>query len=150
MGAATAASIGGAKSTMTTAILTLSLAGFLLSLYISRKKAKGEKLVCLIGDDCDKVVRSRYSSVLGVSNETLGMLYYGAVAGTATLPLLGISTVFSIPITILLIITGGLAAIFSGALILIQTLILKEWCEYCLASAGISIAIFILEISSFS
>lgn len=125
-------------------ILISSGIGFCLSYYIYHKKERNEKLVCVIGDDCDKVVRSKYSALLGVDNEGLGMFYYGLVAVTAV-ALLAVpgSTVTLLP---LLATAGGLAALLSVILIFIQAFVIKEWCEYCIVSAGLSLFIFIIEL----
>jgi uncharacterized membrane protein len=103
----------------------------------------------MIGKDCDKVVRSAYSNILGLPNEWWGMVYYGGYA----LFLLGLGagggirlispSVFRV-IEQLAFFASGLAAVFSLFLIFVQAFLLREWCEYCLLSAGISIVIFSL------
>ena len=127
-------------------VLLLALSGFILSWYIYYKKRRNEKLVCIVGEDCDKVVHSKYSATLGIPNEVLGMLYYGLVVILSGAIVLGINTIASLPLLTILAVIGGIAALFSAILILIQAFILKEWCEYCLASAAISIFIFIVEL----
>lgn len=128
------------------AILVLAVIGFYVSWYIGHKKQRKEKLVCIIGEDCDKVVHSRYSKFLGVPLEIFGMLYYAVVAFLSILLLMGIGSIGALTVICILIGIGALAVLFSIALIYIQAYIIKEWCEYCLASAGISILIFALEI----
>lgn len=127
-------------------VLPLGLLGFIISWYIYYKKARNENLVCLIGQDCNKVLNSKYNKTFGLPNELLGMLYYGAVVLFMLVLLFGFNQIGFISLFVFLIIIGGLAAVFSVILIFIQAFILKEWCEYCLASAAISILIFIIEI----
>jgi uncharacterized membrane protein len=121
-------------------IIIAATVGFVLSIYIWRKKKQGEKLFCLIGDDCNRVVNSRYATTLGASNEIIGILYYAGIAIAFSLGLSGLVS-FSFwwltPIT-------GVAALFSVYLVSVQLFILKEWCEWCLVSAITSIIIFIL------
>lgn len=128
-------------------ILLLSVGGFVVSFHIYHKKRKEEPLTCIIGEDCEKVVRSKYSSLLlGIPNEVLGMLYYGVVTLLAAALLYGASTIFSFSLATVLYILACAAVLFSLILTLIQIFLLKEYCEYCLLSAAISLAIFILEL----
>ena len=124
-------------------IIILALIGFADSWYIYYKKTKKEKLVCILGDDCSKVINSKYSNILGMDNTVLGMLYY-----TFLIYIFWISNFnnfFNILLysNILLVITG-LAGSISLYLIYVQVYVLKDLCEYCLISAVINILIFII------
>jgi uncharacterized membrane protein len=46
----------------------------------------------------------------------------------------------------IMIVAGLLAALFSVYLLFVQFAVLKEWCEYCMISSAITIAIFIIEV----
>lgn len=127
-------------------ILILSCVGFFISFYILTKKKRNKKLVCVIGDDCDKVVRSKYSALFGVQNEILGMCYYTLTGIFAILFLYGVSSFGGISLSFVFLVISGIAALFSFVLICIQLFVIKEWCEYCLASALVSIAIFIFHL----
>lgn len=117
-------------------ILILALAGFAVSFNINRKKSNKEKLVCLIGEDCDKVVHSRYATTFGVDNQIFGMIYYFSIAVFAA-TLIGGLVWPSLIILLFKLATIG-AALFSIYLISVQAFILKEWCEWCLVSAFLS------------
>jgi len=96
----------------------------------------------VLGEDCNKVVYSRYAVTLGIPNELLGMLYYGLIAVLYGLFLAvpGLETAMTIlafqTVTLL-------AAVFSWYLIGVQLLVLKEWCEWCIASSVFSTLIFL-------
>jgi len=124
-------------------IIILALTGFLLAFYIYTTKRRGQKLICLIGEDCDKVVRSRWAEVFGIPNEIVGMLYYGLLAASyvalGAFPMLRSGLIQSG-----LTVASGFAALFSLYLLGIQAFRLKEWCEWCIASTLISIIIFLL------
>lgn len=120
-------------------ILVLALAGLAVAFYINYKKTKKEKLVCVIGKDCDKVVNSRYSSVFGIDNQILGMIYYLLLAAFAIFSLAGLvwpAIIFSV----FRLMTVG-AILFSIFLVGVQAFILREWCEWCLGSALINFLI---------
>lgn len=127
-------------------VLLLALAGLAVSGYIFYKKRKHEQLICFIGEDCNKVINSKFNTILGIPNEVLGLLYYGAVAVATLMVIMGVTTLLSISLPLVLTLTGGLAAAFAIILIFIQGAVIKEWCEYCLLSAGLSTAIFIIEL----
>jgi uncharacterized membrane protein len=122
-----------------------ALVGFAVSGYIFLKKQKHEKLVCFMGDDCNKVVNSKYNSLFfGIPNEVMGLGYYALVFFVAILLFLGVESIGLLPIAPLFLVGAGASALFAVYLLYAQYFLLKEWCEYCLTSAIASIAIFIL------
>ena len=128
-------------------ISLLAIIGFLLSWFIFSKKKRNKKLVCFIGKDCNKVLYSKYSKLFfGISNEALGMVYYGVVVLFAVLFFFGIEQISALSLIPFLLIITGAASVFSIVLIYLQAFVIREWCEYCLMSAGINIVIFILEL----
>lgn len=129
----------------TVAIIILALAGFLIAFYIYTTKRHGQKLVCLIGEDCDKVVRSRWAEIFSVSNEVLGIGYYGFLVLSYSTLVFFPALRFSL-VELGLAIASGLAALFSLFLTGIQVFRIKEWCEWCLASTLISVVIFLLVV----
>jgi len=126
-------------------MLLFSLGGLFVSWYINHKKENKEKLVCIVGKDCDIVVHSKWSSTFGISNEVFGMLYYALAAVASALLLLHIDVLVGISVKLVFMVLAGLSAAFSAFLIYIQGAVLREWCEYCLVSAGMSILIFIFH-----
>jgi uncharacterized membrane protein len=128
-------------------LLALSAVGFLISYHIHAKKKKAEKLVCYVGKDCDKVIHSEYNALIfGIHNEVLGMIYYGFAIVLTVLPFLSVSMLLGFPLTSILLVVSGLAALFSVILTFIQVFLLRELCEYCLISAAVSIAMFVVRI----
>jgi uncharacterized membrane protein len=119
----------------------LSLVGFLLASYIHRKKKSKKKLICPMRSNCDTVIHSDYSQIVGIPVEALGMTYYiftGLVY--SILFLLGI---WSTPIAIILIGISACSVLFSIYLVSIQAFILHHFCMWCTSSAITSILIFV-------
>ena len=129
------------------AIIPISLIGFVVSYHIYESKKRKKRLVCYVGKSCDAVVKSKYSTILGVPNEILGMLYYLISGIVVLVPYNGIFVVYGYSIRLLFVLLSGGAAIFSLGLIYIQGFILRDWCEFCLTSAGASILIFLLALN---
>jgi uncharacterized membrane protein len=132
-------------------ILLLSISGFFVSWHIWNSKKKKDHLTCIIGEtnSCDIVVKSKYNSFLGIPNEINGMLYYGLVTIASILLFTSLPVIEFIPLGYILLIAGAGSAVFSLYLIVVQSYVLKQWCEWCLVSAGLSIAILIVEIFAF-
>lgn len=126
-------------------IIFVAFSGLLLAAYIRHKKASKETLVCPLKSDCETVIFSDYSRFFGIPVELLGVAYYLAVAVAygvflavpTEMPQLVIFGMFSLTI---------IAFLFSLYLTFIQAFALKQWCTWCLASAGMCTAIFALTV----
>ncbi|HJN62983.1 MAG TPA: vitamin K epoxide reductase family protein [Candidatus Paceibacterota bacterium] len=128
-------------------ILPFSLLGLAVSWFIYHKKnRKKEKMVCYIGTDCDKVIHSRYSSVLGVPLEVLGVAYYLFLSLMVIATHLGSFTLFGFMIFDIVLIFSITAFVFSLYLTYIQGFVIRDWCEFCLISAFMSTIIFLIEV----
>ncbi|MAF13717.1 MAG: hypothetical protein CMI53_02380 [Parcubacteria group bacterium] len=127
-------------------IFPFAVIGFIISFYIFFKKSRQESLVCFTGQDCNLVVDSKYNKIFGFPNEILGMLYYLLVVGFIILGLEGVTEVANFSLSLILVFIATVAAGFSIFLIYVQALVLKHWCEYCIATAITTIAIFIIEL----
>jgi len=123
--------------------ITISaLLGFAIALYIFYKKSRQEKLVCIIGKDCNKVIESEYSKLWGIRLEFLGMIYYGLVALYYGVDGALLQNAFSLVDTV---VAGAsiLAFLLSLYLTVIQFVVLRDLCEWCLASGILSTVIFL-------
>jgi uncharacterized membrane protein len=120
-------------------IISLGLFGFILASYIHRKKTAKKKLVCPMRSNCETVIHSDYSKLLGIPVEVLGMCYYAFIALSY-----GIYHVVYIPQFVLIILSGiSLSAVlFSTYLISLQAFVIRQWCTWCLCSAITSAIIF--------
>lgn len=123
----------------------LAAFGLGLCLHILRKKRQPKPMVCMLGADCNKVVKSEFSTFLGVGLEFYGIGYYA-------LSLAFYAAAFVWPDAFALeakfLATGfAMAAFcFSAYLTFVQAFYIKSWCSWCLTSAAISTLIFILAV----
>jgi uncharacterized membrane protein len=124
--------------------------GFFIARHIYRHKKDVENvpLTCPVGFDCTTVVHSDYSRILGVRVEVLGMIYY-ALISLSYLFLIFMPDNLPILVIGLLLGISSLAFLFSVYLTGVQAFILKNWCSWCLVSAGLSVIIFLLNIFAY-
>ena len=105
---------------------------FFLHLQHLRFLKSGKKIFCLLGENCEAVVESKYGVTLGVKNELWGLGFYFLVL---LLSLTQLNS-FILPLSFL-------AAIFSVYLTYLQTFVLKKFCSWCLLAIAVNFAIFI-------
>ena len=122
-----------------TTLIVLSLLGFVDAVYLVWKSRIKKPLVCPIGQDCNKVLESKWGKVFFIKNDILGLLFYvGVIIGSVLL-----LSEFSEKIKIVLILASGIAVLFSIFLVFIQAKVIKNYCFYCLISALINVLIFL-------
>src|SRR3989344_2423105 len=132
-------------------LIFAAFGGFLLAFYIRHKKQAHEKMVCPLDSDCDAVIYSEYSKFFGIPVEILGLFYYGLIAVSYALFL--VFPVFASPLVVFSVFAFTTAAfLFSLYLTFIQAFALKQWCTWCLISAGFCAVVFAtaLGVSEFS
>jgi uncharacterized membrane protein len=111
-----------------------SIIGLIVSFYIYTQKKNKTSLICPREVHCDRVTGSTYATTVGIPNELLGIGYY-SIAGVLH------ALVFAWPIFLtpliawfLTILTAG-ALLFSLYFIILQALVIRAWCLWCLGSA---------------
>lgn len=129
---------------MTPYIITIiiALVGFVLAAMIRHKKKVGQPLVCPIGFDCESVVNSSYGKFFGFDIATIGVGYYGLIVALYGFFLLLPNLVPDYLYVVGFLLSVG-AVVFSIYLIIIQALVIREWCLWCILSAVTSIALLI-------
>lgn len=124
-------------------IVLLGLAGFLISFYIYKKKKTKKKLICPRRSNCETVIHSDYSKILGIPVEVLGIFYYFFISSSYVVT--SIFGFWSSYVSIALVGVSMCSVLFSIYLVSIQMFVLKHWCMWCLSSAFISVLIFALS-----
>ena len=122
-----------------TTLIVLSLLGIVNTVYLIWKSRMKEPLVCPIGQDCNKVLDSKWNKIFFIKNDILGLLFYIGIITGAVLLLFNFDEI----IKTILIFASGIAVLFSIFLVFIQAKIIKNYCFYCLISAFINVLIFL-------
>jgi uncharacterized membrane protein len=120
----------------------LGLVGLLVSLYLWLWKV-GLLGALACGDGgCETVQMSPYAYVFGIPVALLGLAGYLGIFAVA---LAGLQPRFAAARwptdALLLLATGGVA--FSAYLTYLEAAVIHAWCQWCIVSAGIIVAIFV-------
>ncbi|MBI3036006.1 vitamin K epoxide reductase family protein [Candidatus Woesearchaeota archaeon] len=127
-------------------LMILSIAGFAVSFYIYRSKKYDKPLHCVIGQDCDAVVKSRYGKTFGIENTIPGMAYYALIFAYGIL-LLYNRNIFKYGLIYYSIVGASIGSVlFAVYLTAVQAFVLRKWCEYCIVSSIASLLILIFLI----
>lgn len=122
-------------------LVLISAAGFFISFYIFFKKKTKNPLVCPMHGSCTTVIHSDYSRIVGMPVEHLGLAYYSLTAFAHAIVFL--KPFLQTPlVSIVFIVASLLAFLFSLYLIIVQGLVLRNWCTWCIMSAFISSTVF--------
>ena len=121
-------------------VLALALIGLVLAGYLTGTSWSGEKAAfCEAGADCDIVLHSRWSTLLGLPTSLWGFLVYAVLAGAAFTKrrsrrwkVLAAVSLFGVA--------------YSVYLTAISLFRLEAACPYCLTSLGLLAAIFVITL----
>ncbi len=124
----------------------LSLMGIAISAYVWHSQRFNKPITCWTRD-CDRVIRSPYSRLLGIHNSAIGFWLFFFIFLMTSLHHLGLEPwphLTLLAVTLLSLI-GTLVSLY---LTYIQLFVLKGICNWCLTSALLILVIFILTVTS--
>src|SRR5205807_1149427 len=120
-------------------IRLLALLGLAVSTSLLMDHIRPNPHLCGFEWDCEEVLNSRFGSLLGVPLPVIGILGFTAILGVSLFPA-GRSGRSLRPLALA---TGGAGV----ALLLVQLLILRRFCRFCLLVDGAAIAIGVIELA---
>lgn len=123
-----------------TAII-LAILGVIDTAYLFYRSRQKKPMICPMNHDCSVVTESKWNKTFFVKNDTLGLIFY---IGVLILLIIGFykTDLRQLLYTLMLIGTGG-GILFSAFLVYVQLKIIKDYCFYCMVSAGINLLLFI-------
>ena len=116
-------------------LFTLDAIGLSIATYLIRKRRASELPVCIIGSDCSIVLGSKYNRFFFIHNDIAGFLFYIVSATITALLFLDIGNVELLVGFYGIILLG--ASLLSLIFTYLQWRVIKAWCFWCVASAGI-------------
>jgi len=121
--------------TLQALLFTLASIGISETAYLIRVRRAATQPVCPIGQDCSKVLTSRYNRLFGVvHNDVLGFLFYGAFAVLTAFMVLGVGNLLLWELTALVLLAG--ATVASTVFTYLQARVIRAWCFWCVMSAA--------------
>jgi uncharacterized membrane protein len=132
--------IGNRKSAIFYIIAALlSLLGLADALYLTVEHITGQSVQCTIISGCSEVLSSSYAMVAGVPLAVIGAAAYFSVFSLATLAAFGYR--FAVRLLTPLVVAMFLVSLW---LIYLQAFVIREFCQYCLFSATITLGLLIV------
>ena len=118
-----------------------SYGGFVISLYLTFVHYRGYVSPCYVVEGCEEVQTSRFSVVLGIPVALLGTLFFGLMfyLAIAVLTRSGLTLVRAYKALAFL---GALATI---PLFLLQAIVLRAFCSYCVATEALMLSMWIIS-----
>jgi uncharacterized membrane protein len=119
----------------------LSLIGLADSVYLTVEHLAGRSVPCTITGGCEEVLRSAYATVGGIPLAGIGALAYFTAFSLATLSAFGNEKARA-----LLFYLVALMFFVSVWLFVVQAFILKAFCQFCLLSGAVTLALLIIVV----
>lgn len=123
--------------------MVAALIGMGDALYLTVEHLAGRTVKCTVTGGCSKVLSSGYASVFGIPTAALGALGYFTVFSLATLAVFGYRWA-----------QAPLAAVVAAMLavtlwlLFVQAFVLQAFCQYCLLSAALTLALAALVLTA--
>jgi uncharacterized membrane protein len=119
----------------------LSLLGLADALYLTIEHLRGETVRCTIVSGCSEVLSSPYAVVAGIPLAVIGAAAYFIVFSLATLAAFGYRAAGTLltPLVIMMFLV-------SLWLLYLQAFVIREFCQYCLFSAAITLTLLLLVV----
>lgn len=119
----------------------LSLLGLADALYLTIEHVTGQSVRCTIISGCSEVLSSPYAVVAGIPLAAIGAAAYFTVFSLATLAAFN----YRIAGTFLTVLVTAMFFV-SLWLIYLQAFVIREFCQYCLLSAAITLALLVVMV----
>ncbi len=124
-------------------ILIIALLGFVDAGYLTVEHYRNVVPPCSLTAECEQVLTSSYSVVMGVPVSLAGAIYYLLIM-IGAFGYLESKNVKLLKFTLLLTIAGLLASLW---FVYVQVFIIHSYCAYCLGSALTSIILFVTSMN---
>ena len=122
-------------------IITCSLLGFAVSVYLATAHYLGFTVPCDVTHGCEKVLSSQYSSIFGIPLSVLGIAFYTGIILTSLLA--NHYRNFKRLLTVFLVLGSIASVIFLSQ----QFFVIKQVCQYCLATDFLAIILLLIDLN---
>ena len=119
----------------------LALIGLTDAVYLTVQHLTGQSVPCSVTSGCEEVLTSQYAVIAGIPLAALGAAAYFSAFSLSTLAAFG----YQIAGKLLLPLVATMALV-SLWLFYLQAFVIRAFCQFCLLSAGITIALVIVVV----
>jgi uncharacterized membrane protein len=126
---------------MYVAAALIALVGLGDAVYLTVQHISGQSVPCSVTGGCEEVLTSRYAVIAGIPLAALGAAAYFSVFSLSTLAAFG----YRIAEKLLLPLVATMVLV-SLWLFYLQAFVIQAFCQFCLLSAGITIALMIVVV----
>jgi uncharacterized membrane protein len=123
-------------------ILALSFAGYLDALYLTLAHYRRVIPSCSLTRGCEEVLTSRFASMFGIPTAVLGLAFYLVTYYLAVVTITYSDDRYRLALKL----GAGAGFLASALLFLAQALVIRAYCQYCVASAIAALGIFLLSL----
>jgi uncharacterized membrane protein len=116
-------------------------AGFVISLYLTFVHYRGYVSPCYVVHGCEQVQTSKYAVIAGIPLALLGTVFFGLMFYLGIALLTG-SRLRVVQVYKVLAFLGALAII---PLFLLQAIVLKAFCTYCVATEAVMLFLWVVS-----
>ena len=127
--------------------LALSVLGIVETIYLIIERKRARPPVCVIGESCRLVLKSKYNSILGIHNDVYGFVFYLMILIISLLLIFNYESWEWLGSAIKLLIILGVVQSF--IFVYLQWRVIKAWCFWCLTSAVIIFLMFVAVIAEY-
>ena len=117
----------------------LALVGLTDALYLTIQHLSGSSVPCSVTGGCEEVLTSSYAVVAGIPLAAIGAAAYFSAFSLSILAAFG----YRSAVKLLLPLVGTMVLV-SVWLFYLQAAVIRAFCQFCLLSAGITIALAIV------
>ena len=117
----------------------LALVGLTDALYLTIQHMSGQSVPCSVTGGCEEVLTSSYAIIAGIPLASLGAAAYFSAFSLTILAAFGYRTAGKLLLP--LVVTMVLVSVW---LFYLQAFVIRAFCQFCLLSAGITIALAIV------
>ena len=121
----------------------VALIGLADAIYLTIHHYTGEKVPCSIVAGCEQVLTSSYAEIAGIPLAAFGALAYFTAFSLSILAAFGnrlMWKIFGVQVVLM--------AIFTTWLVYLQWFVIGAFCQFCLVSAAITLALFTIFLVS--
>jgi uncharacterized membrane protein len=121
------------------AVALVSLVGLGDAIYLSVLHFSGATARCTVLTGCSEVLGSSYASIGGVPLALVGAISYFTVFTLAVLAVFGYPRAATLLVPLV-----AVMCVVSLGLIFLQAFVIRQFCEFCLLSAGVTFTLAVL------